>query len=316
MSIPLVRNNTKDAINTSIIAIKKNLERINSLLGLADSSEPDLSGLATKQELEDTVTEINNTIDEVETSLQPVDTVTSGNMHSVTSNAVANITSTKANTSKSDANLCYTDSTGVEFFRLATQSLNCPPSNNTDPTYIEAFTFNNGTFIRVTQMAYDNYSGNASYIRSGNGTANNITWSSWVKILNQSNVTDTVANGNNDPISSNAVYNNFLNKYRQVKQITTPNGSAIIQASGNNSVYCCYLITITRDSEQDTAIGIIYWIYGSGFFIKWIIPPTTTRFNVTIVQDSLSKATIKFTNNYVMLLSILDLNGRGVLTLS
>ena len=90
MSIPLVRNNTKDAINTSIIAIKKNLERINSLLGLADSSEPDLSGLATKQELEDAVTEINNTIDEVETSLQPVDTVTSGDMHSVTSNAVDN----------------------------------------------------------------------------------------------------------------------------------------------------------------------------------------------------------------------------------
>jgi hypothetical protein len=89
MSIPLVRNNTKDAINTSIIAIKKNLERINTLLGLVDSSEPDLSGLATKQELEDTVTEINNTIDEVETSLQPVDTVTSGDMHSVTSNAVA-----------------------------------------------------------------------------------------------------------------------------------------------------------------------------------------------------------------------------------
>jgi hypothetical protein len=88
MSIPLVRNNTKDAINTSIIAIKKNLERINSLLGLADSSEPDLSGLATKQELDDAVTEINNTIDEVETSLQPVDTVTSGNMHSVTSGAV------------------------------------------------------------------------------------------------------------------------------------------------------------------------------------------------------------------------------------
>jgi hypothetical protein len=88
MSIPLVRNNTKDAINTSIIAIKKNLERINTLLGLVDSSEPDLSGFATKQELEDAVTEINNTINEVETSLQPVDTVTSGNMHSVTSNAV------------------------------------------------------------------------------------------------------------------------------------------------------------------------------------------------------------------------------------
>ena len=88
MSIPLVRNNTKDAINTSIIAIKKNLERINSLLGLADSSEPDLSGLATKQELEDAVSEINDTIDEVETSLQPVDAVASGNMHSVTSDTI------------------------------------------------------------------------------------------------------------------------------------------------------------------------------------------------------------------------------------
>ena len=98
MSIPLVRNNTKDAINTSIIAIKKNLERINSLLGLADSSEPDLSGLATKQELEDAVSEINDTIDEVETSLQPVDTVTSGNMHSVTSNAVASALSNKCTT--------------------------------------------------------------------------------------------------------------------------------------------------------------------------------------------------------------------------
>ena len=89
MSIPLVQNNEKDSINTSIIAIKKNLERINSLLGLVDSSGSDLSGLATKQELEDAVTEINNTIDEVETSLQPVDAVASGDMHSVTSNAVA-----------------------------------------------------------------------------------------------------------------------------------------------------------------------------------------------------------------------------------
>lgn len=79
MSIPLVQEATKDAINTSIIAIKRNIERINMLLGLVDSgSDPDLSGLATKQELQDAVTE-----------LTPVDEVTSGNMHSVTSNAVA-----------------------------------------------------------------------------------------------------------------------------------------------------------------------------------------------------------------------------------
>jgi len=80
MSIPLVQKAEKDDINTSIIAIKRNIERINMLLGLVDSggSDPDLSGLATKQELQDAVE-----------SLQPVDEVTVGNMQSVTSNAVA-----------------------------------------------------------------------------------------------------------------------------------------------------------------------------------------------------------------------------------
>jgi len=79
MSIPLVQKAEKDDINTSIIAIKRNIERINMLLGLVDSggSDPDLSGLATKQELQDAITE-----------LSPVDEVTVDNMQSVTSNAV------------------------------------------------------------------------------------------------------------------------------------------------------------------------------------------------------------------------------------
>lgn len=78
MSIPLVQENTKDAINTSIIAIKRNIERINNLLGLSGSEEIDTSIFATKEELET-----------LETALQPVDEVTVGNMQSVTSNAVA-----------------------------------------------------------------------------------------------------------------------------------------------------------------------------------------------------------------------------------
>ena len=81
MSIPLVQNNEKDSINTSIIAIKRQIERINALLGLSNSEEIDTSVFATKTELEDAVTQ-------VETDLAPVDEVTSGNMHSVTSNAV------------------------------------------------------------------------------------------------------------------------------------------------------------------------------------------------------------------------------------
>ena len=86
MSIPLAKDNSKDSINTSIIAIKRQIERINMLLGLVDSgNDPDLSGFATKTELQDAVTELDTEI----AALAPVDEVTVDNMHSVTSNAVA-----------------------------------------------------------------------------------------------------------------------------------------------------------------------------------------------------------------------------------
>ena len=86
MSIPLVQNNDKDAINTSIIAIKRNIERINMLLGLSNSEEIDTSKFATKDELQQAVTD-----------LQPVDEVTVDNMHSVTSNVVARMFNTNLN---------------------------------------------------------------------------------------------------------------------------------------------------------------------------------------------------------------------------
>ena len=93
MSIPLVQNNEKDSINTSIIAIKKNLERINSILGLVDSgSDIDTSEFVKKSDIVDVVQSGNFqpvTSNAVATSnAMPVDTVTSGDMHSVTSNAV------------------------------------------------------------------------------------------------------------------------------------------------------------------------------------------------------------------------------------
>ena len=100
MSIPLVQNNEKDSINTSIIAIKRNIERINMLLGLVDNDSPDLSGFATKQELQDAVTE-----------LQPTDEVTVGNMHSVSSNAVARALSWS--TQEIDTGTTFTDNNGV-----------------------------------------------------------------------------------------------------------------------------------------------------------------------------------------------------------
>lgn len=69
MSIPLVQEATKDAINTSIIAIKRNIERINMLLGLSNSEEIDTSEFVKKSDI--------------------VDEVAIDNMHSVSSNAVA-----------------------------------------------------------------------------------------------------------------------------------------------------------------------------------------------------------------------------------
>lgn len=137
-----------------------------------------------------------------------VDIVQAGNMKPVTSNAVFNLTGTKINTSKTDANLCYADSTRVEFFRLTTGSDNCPPSNVNDPTIIQAFTYNDGNYLRVTQTAYDNYSGVASYIRSGYGTVGNvINWSSWQPLT----PTDSVAYGITSPVTGNAVFN-YVNR--------------------------------------------------------------------------------------------------------
>jgi hypothetical protein len=132
--------------------------------------------------------------------------VSSGNSQPVTSGGVYNLTSINTNTSKTDANLCYSDSTRVEFFRLPTNASNCPPSNNTNPTYIEAFTYNDGNYLRVTQMAYDNYNGVASYIRSGYSDGNNITWSDWQPLTPINGVTS----GNLQPVTSNAVFAKLL----------------------------------------------------------------------------------------------------------
>ena len=88
MSIPLVQNNEKDSINTSIIAIKRNIERINMLLGLSNSEEIDTSEFVKKSDIVDVV-EAGNMNPVTSNAVVPVDEVTLGNMHSVTANAVA-----------------------------------------------------------------------------------------------------------------------------------------------------------------------------------------------------------------------------------
>ena len=124
------------------------------------------------------------------TASTPTNTIEAGNTQPATSDGVYGLTSTGTDSSKTNANLCYAESTRVAFFRLNTGSSNCPPSNSTNPTYIEAFTYNNRNNIRVTQIAYDNFSGTASYIRSGykNAGDTNITWTSWGKIAKSEDI--------------------------------------------------------------------------------------------------------------------------------
>ena len=92
--VPLIQSVDLNAINTSIIAIKKQLKQINEVLGLIDVPDAqDLSPYVKKTDIVDVIESGNMnpvTSNAVATSnAMPVDTVTSGNMHSVTSNAVA-----------------------------------------------------------------------------------------------------------------------------------------------------------------------------------------------------------------------------------
>ena len=94
--VPLVKANNIHDINTSIIAIKKQLKQLNEAVGLIDMPTIDTSIFVKKSEVVDVVEADNmnpvtsNAVAEVADSLEPVDEVTSGNMHSVSSNAVAN----------------------------------------------------------------------------------------------------------------------------------------------------------------------------------------------------------------------------------
>lgn len=97
-SIPLIKGNTPQEINTSIIALKKALSELEAQDRLLQGTDKDVQDKI--KQINELIEGINThlgtvdthltTIDGQITALQPVNTVTSGNMQSVTSNAVAN----------------------------------------------------------------------------------------------------------------------------------------------------------------------------------------------------------------------------------
>ena len=95
--VPLIQKADINSINTSIIAIKKQLKQLNEALGLVDVPSIDTSVFVKKSDVVDVV-ESGNMNPVTSNAVVPVDEVTSGNMQSVTSNAVH----TKITTQSSD----------------------------------------------------------------------------------------------------------------------------------------------------------------------------------------------------------------------
>ena len=183
-SIPLIKGNTPQEINTSIIALKKALSELEAQDRLLQGTDKDVQDKI--KQINELIEGINthlgtvdshlDTIDNQITALQPVDTVTSGNMHSVTSNAVADALSGKVNTNTyTDTNLNTLINTGFYVVGWSSQSwdnLNFP-INHFGTVLVGTTPSGN---LTQTFMSDD---GQLVYVR--NCTTN--VWSSWKKVL-------------------------------------------------------------------------------------------------------------------------------------
>ena len=159
-TIPLVKGNTQEEINTSLIALKKALDEMNS-----SSSKTDASVQSQIKQINELITNINSHLDTIDgqiTDLQPVNSVTSGNMHSVTSNAVAQALSGLIKVKKVTLNNVVLNQNGV---------LNIENYIPSGINLLFALMWNWGA---VSMDNYFGVSGDGRYIR---GTPNNtIDW--------------------------------------------------------------------------------------------------------------------------------------------
>ena len=225
-SVPLIQNaNDAQQINASIIAMKKasreldeKIVKLNSLNSELDKKIAILNGGLNK-EIEDRKEAINSldvssvggsgkyisAISETDgkisaTASDITSSVSSGNSQPVTSGGVANyIKSGNKNNPISDCN----DATenGIYYFANAQ---NCPPAsigyNSPDGSgtlIVERYDNN-----WINQICQDFYGNGAVYIRSKTGG----TWGDWQKVIRNTDVTESLSDGNTAPVSSNAIY--------------------------------------------------------------------------------------------------------------
>ena len=100
MNIPLINSNSKQDINTSLIAIRNAINELSRMKESASVEDLQRQINIINQQIVNFNSEFSainthlNTIDTNILNLQPVDTVASGNLHSVTSNGVYNALNT------------------------------------------------------------------------------------------------------------------------------------------------------------------------------------------------------------------------------
>ncbi|MBQ5849730.1 MAG: hypothetical protein IIW54_02780 [Lachnospiraceae bacterium] len=214
-SIPLIKGNTPQEINTSIIALKKALSELEAQDRLLQGTDKDVQDKI--KQINELIEGINTHLGTVDThltnidgqitALQPVDTVTSGNMHSVTSNAVSNyLMSGSQGNPINDCNLATRN--GIWYFANAQ---NCPPTSigfnapdNSGSLYVQAY-----SDIWIDQICQDFYSDGTIFIRSKKAG----TWTPWKRVSVNSDFGqwETVANLGNNGTSF-------------IKGLSTPNG--------------------------------------------------------------------------------------------
>ena len=158
--VPLIQNADINSINTSIIAIKKQLKQINEALGLIDTPDVDLSPFVKKEDV--------------------VDAVESGNLNPITSNAVAN---NITNTVTSGSSLPVTSGAVADYIgALYNVSGSVHPTNENQYFEICRLNLPKGKYVLI---------GISGTSLSINGTYN-------FRIIINNGVVDRIVRGNSD----------------------------------------------------------------------------------------------------------------------
>ncbi|MCQ2598330.1 MAG: hypothetical protein MJ181_10850, partial [Treponema sp.] len=120
----------------------------------------------------------------------------------VVNNALADYVGKGKTIYPTDLNNAYSTSKKISFYRTSTNVLNLPVANKN--FIVEVNTYNDGTNLRITQIARFNggESANYTYTRTGFGTiTSGITWTSWEKVATENRLTlektVTLARGSN-----------------------------------------------------------------------------------------------------------------------